>query len=105
MRNQETARHSRQSEADRKESRRFRRVPCAEGTHFITRRRLHEGVIRNFSRGGTYIEADGFFTAGQEVTVAGPFAVGGEESKQKGSIVRYDGKGIAVKFAQPLAAS
>jgi len=105
MRDQETARHSHQSEVDRKDFRRFQRIPCAEGTHFITRRRLHEGVIRNFSRGGTYIETEGFFFAGQEVTVAGPFAVGGEESKQKGAIVRCDGKGIGVKFTQPLAAS
>ena len=86
---------------DQKESRRFNRVPCSEGTHFLTRRRLHEGVIKNISRGGTYIEAQGFFFAGQEITVAGPFDRDGEEVKQKGAITRYDGRGIGVKFTNP----
>jgi len=84
-----------------KESRRHRRVPCSEGTHFLTRQRLHEGVIKNISSGGTYIEADGFFFAGQEITVAGPFESDGREVKQKGAIVRYDGRGIGVKFTKP----
>jgi hypothetical protein len=87
-----------------KDSRRFRRIRCSEETHFITRQRLHEGVIKNFSRGGTYIEVDGFFYAGQEVTVAGPFEAGFRECKQRGAIVRYDGKGIAVKFTSLAAA-
>jgi hypothetical protein len=86
---------------DQKESRRYRRTPCSEGTHFLSRRRLHEGVIRNISRGGTYIEAQGFFFAGQEITVAGPFDSDGEEVKQKGAITRYDGRGIGVKFTNP----
>lgn len=87
-----------------KDSRRFRRIRCSEETHFITRQHLHEGVIKNFSRGGTYIEVEGFFFAGQEITVAGPFEAGWKECKQKGAIVRCDGKGIAVKFASPAAA-
>jgi hypothetical protein len=87
-----------------KDSRRFRRIRCSEETHFITRQHLHEGVIKNFSRGGTYIEVDGFFYPGQEITVAGPFDAGWKECKQKGAIVRCDGKGIAVKFASLAAA-
>jgi len=86
-----------------KDSRRFRRIRCSETTHFITRQQLHEGVIKNFSRGGTYIEVDGFFYAGQEITVAGPFESGWKECKQKGAIVRSDGKGIGVKFSVPAA--
>ena len=87
-----------------KESRRFRRIDCSEATHFIARRQLHEGVIKNFSRGGTYIEVDGIFHAGQQITVAGPFEAGWRECKQKGAIVRCDGKGIGVKFSGPTAA-
>ena len=89
-------------EEDQKECRLHRRTPCAEGTHFLTRKRLHEGTIRNISKGGTYIETDGFFFAGQEITVAGPFEVDGKEAKQKGAIVRCDGRGIGVKFAKPI---
>jgi hypothetical protein len=92
------------SQAVPKESRRFPRFRCSEETHFITRQRLHEGVIKNFSRGGTYIEVDGAFFAGQEVTVAGPFDAGWKECKQRGAIVRCDRKGIAVKFSTPAAA-
>jgi len=88
--------------ASTKESRLHNRKPCCEETHFLTRKRLHEGVIRNVSRGGTYIETEDFFFAGQEITVAGPFEDDGTEGKQKGAIVRFDGKGIGVKFTKPV---
>ena len=88
--------------ASKKEDRLHARKPCCEETHFLSRKRLHEGVIRNLSKGGTYIETDDFFFAGQEVTVAGPFQEDGEESKQKGAIVRFDGKGIGIKFTPPV---
>jgi PilZ domain len=99
--NQRTADDCRQDEVTKEESRRHGRRPCYEGTHFMTRKRLHEGVIKNISKGGTYIEAEGFFFAGQEITVAGPFEDDGQEIKQKGAIVRFDGKGIGVKFTKP----
>jgi hypothetical protein len=103
MHDPKAARDFRRREEVQKEYRRYSRIPCSEGTHFLTRRRLHEGIIKNFSRGGTYIETDGFFFAGQEITVAGPFEHGGREGKQKGAIVRCDGKGIGIKFAKPIA--
>mgnify|MGYP000639850239 CR=1 FL=1 len=102
MRDQNIAGGSPEGEDIRKENRHFNRTPCSEGTHFLARRRLYEGVIKNFSRGGTYIETDGYFFPGQEVTVAGPFEGGGQESKLKGAVVRSDGRGIAVKFTQPV---
>ena len=83
------------------ECRLYNRRPCSEGTHFLARKRLHEGVIKNFSKGGTYIETDSVFFAGQEITVAGPFDGDGTEVKQRGAIVRYDGRGIGVKFTKP----
>ncbi|MGD9332648.1 MAG: PilZ domain-containing protein [Desulfobacterales bacterium] len=84
--------------ADQKECRRYNRFPCSEATHFLARQRLHEGVIKNISQGGTYIETEDFFFAGQEITVAGPFESDGKEVKQKGDIVRCDGRGIGVRF-------
>jgi len=102
MREKKIAGEQPDSEAIEKENRNFNRTPCSEGTHFLARRRLYEGVIKNFSRGGTYIETDGYFFPGQEVTVAGPFEGGGRESKLKGAVVRSDGRGIAVKFTQPV---
>lgn len=88
--------------ASTRESRLHTRKPCSEQTHFMTRKRLHEGVIKNVSKGGTYIETDDFFFAGQKITVAGPFEDDGQEGKQQGAIVRFDGKGIGVKFSKPV---
>ena len=104
MAQRNTLPHASRSPNIPKDSRRFHRIHCSEETHFITRQRLHEGVIKNFSRGGTYIEVDGSFFTGQEITVAGPFAAGWKECKQRGAIVRCDGRGIGVKFSVPAAA-
>ena len=81
-----------------KECRLHERTYCSEETHFLAKQRLYEGKIRNISQGGTYIETDGYFTVGQEITVAGPFDTDGRESKQRGAIVRKDGRGIGIKF-------
>lgn len=101
MSDQKVADDRHQEVETQKESRLHDRQPCSEETHFLTRKRLHEGVIKNVSKGGTYIETDAFFFAGQEITVAGPFEDDGKEGKQKGAIVRFDGKGIGVKFKKP----
>ncbi len=89
---------SEREEALAKECRLHERTCCSEETHFLAKKRLYEGKIKNISQGGTYIETDGYFTVGQEVTVAGPFENDGQESKQHGAIVRKDGRGIGVKF-------
>jgi hypothetical protein len=87
--------------AGTRESRRHPRSLCTEGTHFLARQRLYAGTIKNVSQSGTYIETDGFFTVGQEITVAGTFCKGERETKQKGAIVRRDARGIGVKFKYP----
>ena len=98
MSDEKAVEDNQRDEEERKECRLYGRTPCYEETHFLTRKRLHEGVIKNISKGGTYIETDDFFFAGQEITVAGPFEDDGKEVKQKGDIVRYDGRGIGVRF-------
>ena len=85
------------------ESRRHERVIIIEDTHFMAKQRLYEGTIKNISKGGAYIETDGFFKVGQAVTVAGPFEADGRESKQHGLIVRKDNRGIGVKFKKNLS--
>lgn len=74
------------------------RTLCTESTHFLAKKRLYEGTIKNISKGGTYIETEGYFTVGQEITVAGSFEDGGRETKQHGAIVRKDSLGIGIKF-------
>jgi len=98
MTDQNVAADRQASAVSKKESRSYNRKSCSEETHFLSRNRLHEGVIKNVSKGGTYIETDDFFFTGQEVVVAGTFEDGGKEGKLKGAIVRLDGKGIGIKF-------
>lgn len=93
----------RRGEEDYNEYRRHHRFSCSEETHFFIRSRLHEGTLKNFSRGGTYIATEGLFFVGQEITVAGPFDPKGRETKKDGAIVRCDREGIGIKFVSPIA--
>ena len=86
-----------------KECRLHERVVIIEGTHFMAKQRLYEGTIKNISKGGAYIETDGYFNVGQAITVAGPFEADGRECKQHGFIVRKDNRGIGVKFKKNLS--
>ena len=43
--------NTRWGEEELKESRRYSRFSCSEGTRFIIRKQLHEGTIKNFSQG------------------------------------------------------
>ena len=56
-----------------KEARVYRRKPCSESTHFSANRMIFEGVIKNVSEGGIYVQTRERFTVGQEVIVAGAF--------------------------------
>lgn len=86
-----------------KEGRIFTRTPCSESTHFSANRTIFEGVIKNVSEGGIYVQTRERFTVGQEVVVAGAFDASGDDIKRRGKVVWYDDKGIAVEFT-PLAA-
>lgn len=80
------------------EGRKHPRTLCSEETHFSANRRLFEGVIKNTSPGGTYIQVKGNFIVGQDIVVAGTFEAGGIEEKRFGKVVRLDGSGIGVEF-------
>ena len=80
------------------ENRRHTRWQCSESTCFSADRQLHEGIFRNMSTGGTFIQARGRFQIGQPVIVAGILARDGSEEKRSGKIVRIDRGGIAVQF-------
>jgi len=86
-----------------KEARVYRRKPCSESTHFSANRMIFEGVIKNVSEGGIYVQTRERFTVGQEVIVAGAFDESGDDIKRRGKVVWYDDKGIAVEFL-PVAA-
>lgn len=86
------------------ENRRHTRWHCSESTCFSADRQLYEGIFRDMSPGGTFIEARGRFKIGQPVIVAGILARDGSEEKRTGRIVRIENTGIAVAFTdQPSA--
>ena len=76
------------------------RRTCSVETHFAADRQLFEGIIKNLSAGGTYIQVKGRFIVGGDIIVAGPFAANQDEVKRRGKIVRKDGQGIGVRFVQ-----
>ncbi len=76
------------------------RKTCFVETHFAANRQLFEGVIKNLSAGGTYIQVKGRFHVGGDIIVAGPFAANQDDVKRRGKIVRMDGQGIGVRFVQ-----
>ena len=76
------------------------RKACFVETHFAANRQLFEGIIKNLSAGGTYIQVQGRFHVGGDIIVAGPFAADQEDVKRRGKIVRMDGRGIGVRFLQ-----
>ncbi len=80
------------------ENRRHTRWRCNESTCFSADRQLYEGIFKNMSTGGTFIQARGRFRLGQPVIVAGILARDGSEEKRSGKIVRIDHGGIAVEF-------
>lgn len=102
MRDQTKEKKSKDKKARSKECRLHERVIIIENTHFMAKQRLYEGTIKNISKGGAYVETDGYFTVGQAITVAGPFEADGRECKQHGFIVRKDNRGIGVKFKKNL---
>ena len=76
------------------------RKTCFVETHFAANRQLFEGIIKNLSAGGTYIQVKGRFIVGGDIIVAGPFAANQDDVKRRGKIVRMDGQGIGVRFVQ-----
>ncbi len=76
------------------------RKSCSVETHFAADRQLFEGIIKNLSAGGTYIQVKGRFIVGGDIIVAGPFEPNEDDVKRRGKIVRRDSQGIGVRFIQ-----
>ncbi len=61
--------------------------------------------IQDISNGGVYIQTDGSFFLGQQITLTFSIPKTREEQKVSGEIVRVDSQGIGVKFNEPLSIS
>ena len=55
-------------------------------------------LMRNISIEGAYVETERAFDVGKEVTISFMHSVNRSQIMMKGTIVRVDEKGIAVKF-------
>ena len=59
--------------------------------------------IQDISNGGVYIQTDGRFFLGQQITLTFSIPKTSEEKTVSGEVVRVDSQGIGVKFNEPLS--
>lgn len=80
-----------------KELRKYQRKAYSKRTLFVIQESLFEGMTRNISLNGVYIETVENFEVGQLITLALPFK-NGKKFKIKGEVVWADGKGFGIRF-------
>ena len=85
--------------------RKFPRKRCSETTFFTTSTMVFEGMIKNISPEGAYIESLLALPVGQSVTVAVPSARKKKEDiKIEGRVVWINEEGFGVQFQKQLSA-
>lgn len=93
MNNSEGPSHGRERRQDIRHS-------CSKFTEIFVQGRGYLGCIKNESIGGIFIETNGSFSVGQQVSVVYTSAVGLDQNKT-GKIVVINPKGVGVKFHWP----
>ena len=94
------------------EKRQHSRCDCQRVTFFATHDQLYEGLVRNISLGGVYIESNSSFYPGEKITVAIPCQSNpdgvmlkepypDEEVKMKCVVVWKDPDGFGLRFIHP----
>jgi len=87
------------------EIRRCPRKDCSETTFFATRTMVFEGLIKNISQEGVYIESLLALPVGQSITVAVPsFRRKNTEFKVEGKVIWIDEEGFGVQFQKQMPA-
>ena len=87
-----------------KNNRKYPRTNCSESTFFSTQTMVFEGLIKNKSQKGVYIESLLALPVGQNITVAMPS--NGKKKKEikiEGKVVRVDDAGFGVEFQQQIS--
>ena len=82
---------------DNKELRKHQRKAYSKPVSFATQDRIFEGLTKNVSPSGVYLEAKENFEVGQIITLALPFK-NEKEFKIKGEVVWSDGRGFGIRF-------
>lgn len=86
-----------------KNNRKYPRTNCSVSTFFSTRTMVFEGLIKNKSQKGVYIESLLALPVGQNITVAMP--TNGKKEKEikiEGKVVRVDEAGFGVEFRRQI---
>lgn len=66
---------------------------------YATENSFYEGILKDYSRSGLFIESSSPLQVGEEVTVALPY-IEDKDDKRKGQVVRQNEKGFGVEFFQ-----
>jgi len=91
------------------EKRRHSRKACDKNTFFASRDRLYEGLVKNISFGGVFVESTKAFSEGDMLTLAVPCAsndeglklkepFNDEDIKMKGKIIWKNQDGFGMEF-------
>jgi hypothetical protein len=97
--------------ADRRE---HKRKTCAKTTFFATKDKLFQGLVKNISFGGVYIESSDAFSPGDMLTLAVPCSsneegkklkepFNDEDVKMKCKVIWQNQGGIGMEFIKPYA--
>jgi hypothetical protein len=73
------------------------RQPCGGSIFFASPKRIYEGTLLNYSRGGLAVRISERFSEGQILIVALPFE-NAAPPKCKARVVWCNGKGFGVRF-------
>ena len=82
----------------RKES----RICCSESIYFTTKKRIHQGELKNQSCSGLFIEAGNGF-AEDEMIIAVVPGVNNGDAKCRGRIIWSNRQGFGVKLGKSLS--
>ena len=74
------------------------REVCNAVADFVVEGRIHQGVVKNKSESGVFMETMEAFSVGQEVTLTFVFPGQRKPIKRKGKIARTTPDGFAVEF-------
>jgi hypothetical protein len=83
-------------------SRKHPRKPLSKNVSYTANKKFYEGLVKDISRGGMFIQSGDKFNVGQKLTLALPSADRLKSLKLSGEVVRTAKEGFGVKFKHML---
>jgi DNA-binding NtrC family response regulator len=81
-----------------KDFRKYPRKPCNTKMYFITQNEYYEGLTKNISHGGVFIEIKDKFNVGQSLKLVIPATERRQNILRKGEVVHSSFSGFGIKF-------